>query len=292
LSGIRHPNIRPGSFLIFNFTFLILCMSSELITHQDQMGWFITLPKDIRRIVSLVPSQTEYLCSLGLEDRIVGITKFCVHPESCYRSKIRVGGTKDFDMESIRLLNPDLIIANKEENEEEHILKLKAMFPVWISDVRNYDQAIDMMRRLGAVLNKETKAGEIIRKTGHNFSFLRPLTRKLKVVYFIWRKPYMTVNRDTFIHSMLEKCGFENVFADHAARYPKVTADDLERQKPDVILLSSEPYPFREKHLEEIAAVYPEARILLVDGELFSWYGSRLMHAPAYYNKLLAKLTA
>lgn len=264
---------------------------SELVTHQDQLKWFVTVKKDIQRIVSLVPSQTEYLCSLGLEDKIVGITRFCIHPESCYRSKVRVGGTKDFDLESIRLLNPDIIIANKEENEEGQVLKLKSMLPVWISDVRNYDQAIDMMCRLGTVFQKEEKADEVIRKVQHNFSFLKPLSNPLKVMYFIWRKPYMTVNKETFIHSMLAICGFENVFAAHRSRYPKVTEADLLSKKPDVILLSSEPYPFREKHLQEIQEIYPHARILLVDGELFSWYGSRLIHSPAYFNKLLGKLS-
>lgn len=254
------------------------------------MGWFVTVPQPVRRIVSLVPSQTEYLCDLGLEEKLVGITKFCVHPESCYRSKIRVGGTKDFDMESIRLLNPDLIIANKEENEQEPIMKLKTMFPVWISDVNNYSQALDMMQRLGEVLGKSEKAGEIVRKIQHNMARVKQVKRKLRTVYFIWRKPYMTVNRDTFIHSMMEKMGLENVFAHHKARYPKVSEAELKQLRPEVILLSSEPYPFREKHLAEIQAIYPDARIFLVDGEMFSWYGSRMIQAPLYFNKLLQRL--
>lgn len=266
-------------------------MAHDLVTHQDQMKWFVTVRKDIQRIVSLVPSQTEYLCSLGLEDKIVGITRFCVHPESCFRSKIRVGGTKDFDLEAVRLLSPDLIIANKEENEEEQVLRLKSMYPVWISDVQNYTQSLDMMRRLGEVFQRDEKAGEIIRKVEHNFSFLKKVSRPVRVAYLIWRKPYMTVNRNTFIHSMLGKCGFENVFGDLKPRYPKIGEEELREAKPEFILLSSEPYPFREKHFEEIRAMYPEARILLVDGEYFSWYGSRLIEAPAYFNKLLNRMS-
>lgn len=264
-------------------------MPGHLVTHRDQMGWLVTIPDKIERIVSLVPSQTEYLCSLGLEKKIVGITRFCIHPDSCFRSKVRVGGTKDFDLEAIRLLQPDLIIANKEENEEEQVLKLKTMYPVWISDVKNLEEAKQMMLQLGEVLGKKEKAIELVRKTEHNFAHLVPLQKKIKALYLIWRKPYMTVNKNTFIHSMMEVCGFQNIYAGNRSRYPKISENDLPEKQPEVILLSSEPYPFREKHFEEIHRLYPDARIYLVDGEYFSWYGSRLIQAPAYLSKLVKK---
>ncbi len=265
-------------------------MAVKLVQHRDQMKFLITIPDQLRRIVSLVPSQTEFLCDIGLEKNIVGITKFCIHPASCYQTKIRVGGTKDFSLESIRLLNPDIIIANKEENEEEQILKLKSLYPVWISDIRTLDHAKDMMSKLGEVFLREEKAQEIIRKIEHNFSKLQPLNRTLRVAYFIWRKPYMTVNSDTFIHDMMQRAGFENCFANEKARYPKVTEAMLKAADPELIFLSSEPYPFKEKHFEEIRLVCPKARIFLVNGEMFSWYGSRLIQSPAYFQKLIKKL--
>jgi len=265
-------------------------MALNIVQHSDQMNFIISVPEQLQRIVSLVPSQTEFLCDLGLEKNIVGITKFCIHPTSCYKTKVRVGGTKNFSLESIRLLNPDIIIANKEENDEEKILKLKSYYPVWISDVRTLDQAIDMMQRLGKVFKKEDKAQEIIRKITLNFSNLQPLNRTLRVAYFIWRNPYMTINSDTFIHDMIRLCGFENCFAHEKARYPQVTEAMLKAADPEVIFLSSEPYPFKEKHFEEIRMVCPKARIFLVNGEMFSWYGSRLIQSPAYFQKLIKKL--
>ncbi|MCX7744578.1 MAG: helical backbone metal receptor [Flavobacteriales bacterium] len=265
-------------------------MAVNLVQHRDQMNFLISVPDTLQRIVSLVPSQTEFLCDLGLEKNIVGITKFCIHPSSCYQTKIRVGGTKDFSLETIRLLNPDIIIANKEENDEEQILKLKSIYPVWISDVRSLAHAEDMMRRLGEVFHREEKAQEIIKKIQHNFLKIQPLNQPLRTTYFIWRKPYMSVNKDTFIHDMLQRIGFENCFANSRARYPKITEAMLKEANPEVILLSSEPYPFKEKHFEEIHAVCPKARIFLVNGEMFSWYGSRLIQSPAYFQKLIKKL--
>lgn len=265
-------------------------MVVKLVQHRDQMNFLLSVPNQLRRIVSLVPSQTEFLCDIGLEKNIVGITKFCIHPSSCYQTKIRVGGTKDFSLESIQLLQPDIIIANKEENDEEQILKLKSLYPVWISDVRTLEQAEDMMQKLGVVFHREDKVQEIIKKIQHNFSKIQSLKRPLRTAYFIWRKPYMSVNHDTFIHDMMQRIGLENCFANAKARYPKITESLLKEADPEVILLSSEPYPFKEKHFEEIRAVCPNARIFLVNGEMFSWYGSRLIQSPTYFQKLIKKL--
>ena len=266
-------------------------MAVNLVQHLDQMNFFICVPDKLQRIVSLVPSQTEFLCDLGLEKNIVGITKFCIYPASCYQSKVRVGGTKNFSLESIRLLKPDIIIANKEENDEEQILKLKSLYPVWISDVRTLKQSEDMMCRLGEVFRRNEKAQEIIKKIQHNFSKIQPLKRPLRTAYFIWRKPYMSINHDTFIHDMMQYIGLENCFAKEKARYPQITEAMLKEAEPEVILLSSEPYPFKEKHFDEIRAVCPKARIFLVNGEMFSWYGSRLIQSPAYFQKLIKKLS-
>lgn len=267
-------------------------MTLNVVKFRDQMNFVICIPNNLRRIVSLVPSQTEFLCDLGLEENIVGITKFCIHPESCYRSKVRVGGTKNFTLETIQLLNPDIIIANKEENDEHQILKLKNLYPVWISDVRTLQQAEDMMRRLGEVFGREKKALEIINQIKLNFSKVQPLQRKLRTAYIIWRKPYMTINSDTFIHDMMQQVGLDNCFSHEESRYPVVTESMLKDAAPEVILLSSEPYPFKEKHVEEFSSICPNARVFLVNGEMFSWYGSRLIHSPVYFKKLINELNA
>lgn len=257
---------------------------------KDQMGFSLALDKIPQRIVSLVPSQTEYLCSLGLEKKIVGITKFCVHPASCYSSKVRVGGTKNFDLEMIKLLNPDLIIANKEENTESLIIQLRRFYPVWISDIHTLDDACEMMLHLGDIFHQSDKATEIVTDIVQQFSALKTLEKPQTAAYFIWRKPYMSVNKNTFIHDMLSRCGFQNVFADFEKDYPEVLAEEIHLVQPDVILLSSEPYPFKEKHIAELKEISPKSKIVLVDGEMFSWYGSRMLQSVPYFHQLQHQL--
>lgn len=257
---------------------------------KDQMGYSIAVPAKINRIVCLVPSITELLCDLGLENKIVGITKFCVHPESCYRSKVRIGGTKDFDIEAIKLLNPDIIIANKEENQKDLLIKLKKYFPVWISDIETTEQALEMIEMLGVVLKRTIEANDLVKKINFNFNKIQSVDKDIYAVYLIWKKPYMSINGKTYIHQMLDRCGIKNVFSASPSRYPKITSELLQKSKPNIILLSSEPYPFKEKHFEEIQEICPNARIFLVDGEMFSWYGSRMLKAPVYFNKLIRKL--
>lgn len=257
---------------------------------KDQMGYSIALPATINRIVCLVPSITELLCDLGLEDKIVGITKFCIHPESCFKSKVRIGGTKDFDVESIRLLNPDIIIANKEENQKDLLIILKKYFPVWISDVETTDQAVEMIELLGEVFKRNIEAKDLVKKINFNFDKIESIDKDIHVAYLIWKKPYMSINENTYINNMLQRCGLKNVFSASPSRYPKISIELLQKARPDVIFLSSEPYPFKEKHFAELQEICPDARIFLVNGEMFSWYGSRMLKAPVYLNKLIQKL--
>jgi len=257
---------------------------------KDQMGFSIAIPANINRIVCLVPSITELLCDLGLEDKIVGITKFCIHPESCFKSKVRIGGTKDFDIESIRLLNPDIIIANKEENQKDLLIILKKYFPVWISDIETTDQAIEMIELLGEVFKRNIEAKDLVKKINFNFDKIESIDKEIFVAYLVWKKPYMSINENTYINSMLQKCGLKNIFSGSPSRYPQISPELLKKARPDVIFLSSEPYPFKEKHFAELQEMCPDARIFLVNGEMFSWYGSKMLKAPVYLNKLIQKL--
>ncbi|MEO5946674.1 MAG: helical backbone metal receptor [Chitinophagaceae bacterium] len=242
-----------------------------------------------KRIISLVPSQTELLADLGLSDEVVGITKFCVHPDEWFRSKTRVGGTKQLIIETIHALKPDLIIANKEENVKEQIEELEKHYPVWVSDVNNLIDAYEMIEQIGLITNKENKAKNIISNIKENFALLQNSNTNLQVIYLIWQKPYMTAGGDTFIHFMLEAAGFKNMYA-NTTRYPEVTIEELKKKNPDLIILSSEPFPFKQKHIDELQIHLPTPAIILADGEMFSWYGSRLLKAPAYFKKLYEQI--
>ena len=246
------------------------------------------------RIVSLVPSQTELLHDLGLEASVAGITKFCIHPGEWFRSKTRVGGTKQINCNVITSLQPDLIIANKEENVKEQVEDLAADYPVWVSDIQTLDDALAMIADLGALTGTSGRAESIIKAISTGFAELGQyragLTRHSRTAYFIWRNPYMTAGGDTFIHDMLKHCGLDNVFSSHS-RYPETNTAELQRLGCDLLLLSSEPYPFRQQHIDELQEQLPDTRILLVDGEMFSWYGSRLRYAADYFRKILQEPT-
>ena len=263
-----------------------------LLKSIDQLGNTIQINFPPQRIVSLVPSQTEFLFDIGLDAEIVGITRFCIHPAQKVQNKTKIGGTKKFNIERIKSLNPDLIIGNKEENYELGIKELSAHFPVWISDIFSLKDAYSMMRELGRITGKYVEADTLATSIKEQFSSfdtgIVERENERSCAYFIWRKPYMVAGKGTFIDSMLQRCGLENAF--RLERYPEVNVETLVNANPDVILLSSEPYPFKEKHINELKAIVPHAKIKLVDGELFSWYGSRLLHAPKYFEQLINDL--
>ena len=237
------------------------------------------------RIISLVPSQTELLFDLGLNTEVIGITKFCIHPDEWFRSKPRIGGTKTIDLEKIKALQPTLVLANKEENVQEQIEALAEICPVYVSDISNLDEALEMIRQVGKLVGRESKAAILAEKIIQEFAGLHPQNHKLSAAYIIWRKPYMAAGGDTYISDLMELCGFENVFIDEL-RYPEITIERLQLENCSLLLLSSEPYPFSQKHIDELQPHLPGTKILLVDGEMFSWYGSRLLHAPAYFQQL------
>ncbi|MCB0770489.1 MAG: ABC transporter substrate-binding protein [Flavobacteriales bacterium] len=255
-----------------------------MMLSTDQIGRQVETPASPQRIISLVPSQTELLHDLGLGERVVGITKFCVHPEAWFRTKTRVGGTKKVDLEKVRGLKPDLIIGNKEENDKSDIETLAMEYPVWISDVRDLPSALDMIRRVGELTGTSPKAEPLAQAIGSAFASLGNLEPGCSVAYLIWRGPYMVAGGDTFVNDLLNRCGLTNVFADRIDRYPEITARELAAADPELILLSSEPYPFAEKHFSEFNMICPGTPVRIVDGELFSWYGSRLLRSAEYFS--------
>lgn len=237
-----------------------------------------------KRIISLVPSQTELICDLGAGDALVGVTKFCVHPPDIRKKAGIIGGTKNLRMEVIRNLAPDLIIANLEENVKEQVEGLAEDFPVWVSDVRDVDGALEMIYAVSGLTGCRFAALPLIEEIQRGFERLALMIREeeaISTLYCIWKSPWMSVGADTFIHDVMRRAGLQNVCGDKL-RYPELSDADIRRLRPGLILLSSEPYPFTGKQVSEMAEIAPWANVQLVDGEYFSWYGSRLKLAVNY----------
>jgi ABC-type Fe3+-hydroxamate transport system substrate-binding protein len=254
----------------------------------DASGVALELLHPPRRIVSLIPSTTETLCALGLADALVGVTVYCVEPRDVVRTKKRIGGEKDPDLDAIRTLRPDLVIANVEENLREHVDALRASgIPVWVTFPRTVREAIRMIRELGEVTATRDRAGALADELDRLYDSVAAAvaTRSpVSVFYAVWRGPYMTIGRDTYIHDMLRVCGGRNVFDDRVERYPVVTLDEVAARRPDVVLLPDEPFRFRRSHVGDFASytdvpAVRAGRIHLVDGKPFSWHGPRIADA-------------
>lgn len=254
----------------------------------DQLNNSIELNAFPKRIISIVPSQSELLWDLGLREELVGITKFCIHPKKLNQSVTHIGGTKTLNIDKIRLLKPDVIIGNKEENDQTQIEVLQKEFKVWMSDIYTLDDSLSMIEGIGELVNKDEEAKKLTSLISTSFKDLKQTHQT--VLYFIWKKPYMVAGRATFIGHILEKIGLKNCISDINSRYPILSLDDIINLNPELIFLSSEPYPFKEAHVKELQKQLPNTRILIVNGELFSWYGSRLTHSVKYFNELIETL--
>lgn len=263
--------------------------SFETVAVTDMMGRTLQAPRQPKRIVSLVPSQTELLYDLGLTDEVVGITKFCVHPNEWFRNKKRVGGTKNVHISTVKALQPDLIIANKEENTREQIEELATMYPVWVSEITTIDGGLNMITQVGILVNRAAEADILVNSIRQAFAQIIQTDQPKKVAYFIWRQPWMCAGGDTFIADMIRQMGWVNVLQ-HLNRYPAIDIATLSALQPDILLLSSEPYPFKYIHIAELQTLLPDTQIKLVDGEMFSWYGSRMLHAAEYLSGLLRQI--
>lgn len=239
-----------------------------------------------KRIVSLVPSITELLFDLGLDHEIIGVTRFCIYPTDKSKVKPHVGGTKSIDIEKVIRLKPDLIIANKEENTLKDVELLSSACPVWVSDVTDFESAVELVVRVGEITGTSLPADALVRKINTSFYDLRQAPT-LTAAYLIWQQPIMVAGGGTYINDMLSRAGFQNVFSE-STRYPTVNISAIKELNPDVVLLSSEPYPFKESHLSSFTQIHGFKKVILVDGTFFSWYGSRMQHAPNYFTSIRA----
>ncbi|MBE9467173.1 MAG: ABC transporter substrate-binding protein [Bacteroidetes bacterium] len=243
-----------------------------------------------QRIISLVPSITELLFDLRLNTEIVGITKYCVHPKELIKNKTIVGGVQDIDFATINFLKPDLIIANKEENDKDEIIQLSKNHTVLISDIKQFDDALKLIKHIGELTKKIEIAQAINKKIIDKFYNNKIAKKNIKVAYLIWKNPYITINKKTFINDMLEMCGLENVFAEKKEPYPKISLNDIKQAKPDFVLLSSEPYSFNTDDAKKINENLPFLNIKFVDGEMFSWYGSHIIKSYDYFQTLFNEI--
>lgn len=265
-----------------------------MIKVKDQLETEHQFESTPKRIVSLVPSQTETLFDLGLEDELVGITKFCIHPYHLRATKTIVGGTKKVNIDKIKELQPEIIIANKEENTLEIVESLKEICPVWVTDIVTIDDNIQMIEDFGLLFNKRTEAKKWIdkirfaQKDFMNFVMDKP---NYTAAYFIWREPYMVAGRDTFINELLTLNKFYNVYVNREERYPEIELRKIRIQgDPELVFLSSEPFPFKEEHAFEIGRFTHHGKTIFVDGEMFSWFGTHLYKSFDYFKRIHERL--
>jgi iron complex transport system substrate-binding protein len=254
----------------------------------DQLETSHAFDNSPKRIVSLVPSQTDLLFDLGLEQSIIGITKFCVHPNHFLKFKAIIGGTKNPNFDKIKALNPDIIICNKDENSKEIVEECSKICNVWVTDIVTIDDNYQMISDFGAIFEIKEKAALLNQKIEISFAdfenFMKSKSIK-KVAYFIWKNPYMVAGKNTFINALLQLNKFDNVYKNQS-RYPEIDIEKLKNQNLDLILLSSEPYPFAEKDILDFQKISPKSKVIIVDGEMFSWHGSRLIKAFEYFKTL------
>lgn len=254
---------------------------------KDQLGYTVQVPKPPLRIVSLVPSQTALLYSLGLAEEVVGITRFCIRPRTWHKTKPTVGGTKTAEVPKILGLTPNLILGNREENTKKQIEELRRHVSVWVSDVITLNDALNMIEAVGILTRREKQAGKMISGIRTSFEACPLIRKNRRVLYLIWRKPWMAAGTGTFINSILSLIGFNNAL--DLPRYPQLSVENIVALDPDTVLLPSEPFPFRQRHVDEIRTILPDADIMLVKGEWFSWYGSHLLKSVDYFKTLSSR---
>lgn len=261
-----------------------------MVIVNDFLGNEINVTDNPEKIISLVPSITELLFDLELDGKIVGVTNYCVHPLSKTKEVVKIGSPKQIDVETIKEIQPDLIFASKEENSKADITYFLGNGNIFVSDVKSFEESLSMIYEIGQLTGKDKEAQKKIKKIHSKLKGFPVLSKPKKIAYLIWEEPFMTINNDTYIHSILELCGFENVFAEQKARYPEITENDLMNSDAEYIFLSTEPYPFTKKHAKRFNKNFNRKKSLVVDGEIFSWYGTRILKLPKYMEKLMMRM--
>ncbi len=261
-----------------------------MAVYTDQTERNLELAHRPKRIISTVPSQTELLYDLGLEKEVIGITAFCVHPKSWLQEKVVIGGTKDLKTKLIRDLKPDLIIGNKEENVKEQVEELAVDIPFWLSDVETFEDALAMISQVGELTGKAVNAEKLSQQILQKKEELKPLP-EIPTAYFIWKEPYMLAGHSTFIGDMMQLSGLKNIAPQNEERYPQIAFEHLQSLQPSLILLSSEPFAFSTADAHQLAKICPEATIKIIDGERFSWYGSRMLGTIDYLKRFTNELS-
>jgi ABC-type Fe3+-hydroxamate transport system substrate-binding protein len=266
------------------------------LTVVDALGRSLTIGRRPERIISLVPSLTEALFAFGLEQEIMGVTRFCVEPRRGVSGKTRVGGTKSVDIAKIKSLEPDLVVAGAEENSAADIAQLiEYGCPVFVTMVTSVQSAIDLLRQLATITGTTVAARPIIEEAKQALAFAQAAAaglQRVRVFCPIWRNPYMTCSRATYMADVIAVCGGRNVFDEHPERYPKVELAEIAALDPEAILLPSEPYRFTKRHkadfraLTEVTAV-KNGHIFLIDGKMLTWYGPRIAQGLGEVKRLL-----
>lgn len=251
-------------------------------TVTDHLGREISFSFPPKKIVSFAPAITQTLYSLQLDDEIVGRTRFCKYPQDKVAKALNVGGTKDFKIDRIHSLKPDLIIMEKEENTEEMVKELEKHYPVYVFEIQSVDNAFRMITDLGTITDRNLQAESLSNGIRAMLDTLPRQFKGEKAAYVIWQCPYMVAGNRTYINSVLETLGFENPFTTYEGRYPTVTEKDFAQEHLDYIFLATEPFPFQESHVEQFKEQFPDAIVKRIDGEMF-WYGAMMLDAVPYF---------
>ena len=255
------------------------------IAVKDAFGQPFALAAPARRIVSLIPSVTEILFSLEAGDRVAGVTKFCSEPADGVKTKAKVGGPKNPRRDIILGLATDLVVASVEENHRADVEALRAAgVPVFVTFPRTVREGIQLIRDLGVLAGNPERAEFIATSCEEAVAAVERVNggqARVRVFCPIWRRPYMTINADTYVDSVLRTCGGENIFRDRPERYPTVSLTEVAALRPDIVLLPDEPFPFGRNHLEDFRGL-PDVpaictgHLRFVDGKILSWYGPRI----------------
>lgn len=263
---------------------------------RDDGGTLHEFAEPPQRIVSLVPSLTESIVTLGGANRLVGVTEWCVRPEEVVESITKVRGTKNPDIARILELGPDLVLANREENRQRHVELLRQHVPVFLTYPRTVFDALKTIEDLGVILDAVDRSSEIVEASERLLDEIhRTADPKLNVACLIWRDPWMTVGPDTYIHDLLGHFGFVNVFRDGNSRYPETTLDEVAEREPEVVLLPTEPYEFGEADRIEVEhavrQTVPGCRVVVIDGSYLTWWGTRTLPALRFLAELRGRLS-